>query len=311
MRVTTNTFPSVLVDQLSTLAQRQNKLQSQAATGQRVITADDDPTAMRRILDLQSEAVSTGQFKNNIQRLREGSNTGYEVISALKSLSDRAGELATFADGTKSRDQLGTYAAEIDQILRQAVQLSNTQHRGDYLFAGTRGDVRPFELTTDADGSVTGVTYQGNNSLAESEIAEGVTLSTMTAGANDTGVGHRGLITDSRSGADFFSHLISLRDNLLAGDTEAIATTDRANLERDEENFIFHFGSVGAIQARLDAAESISNSRLQSLETMVSKEADADLAQTLLRLSETQNAYQAALQSGATILGQSLLDYLR
>ena len=46
------------------------------------------------------------------------------------------------------------------------------------------------------------------------------------------------------------------------------------------------------------------------LETRVSKEADADLPQTLVRLSQTQNAYQVALQSGARLLSTSLLDYL-
>ena len=102
-----------------------------------------------------------------------------------------------------------------------------------------------------------------------------------------------------------------LRDHLKAGDIAAINSTDLAALGRDEDNFLVHFGSVGAVQARLEAAESISRTRTQSVENLVSSEADADLAQTLVRLSETQNAYQAALQSGGTILTQSLLDYLR
>jgi len=37
---------------------------------------------------------------------------------------------------------------------------------------------------------------------------------------------------------------------------------------------------------------------------------DADLAQTLVRLNQTQTAYQAAMQSGAQLLQSSLLDYL-
>jgi hypothetical protein len=35
------------------------------------------------------------------------------------------------------------------------------------------------------------------------------------------------------------------------------------------------------------------------------------LPETLVRLSQTQNAYQVALQSGARLLSSSLLDYLR
>ncbi|HKX61206.1 MAG TPA: hypothetical protein VJS65_05170 [Verrucomicrobiae bacterium] len=54
MRVTANTFPNALLNQLSSLGQRQNKLQSQAATGQIVSLPEDDPVAMRRILDMDT-----------------------------------------------------------------------------------------------------------------------------------------------------------------------------------------------------------------------------------------------------------------
>ena len=42
----------------------------------------------------------------------------------------------------------------------------------------------------------------------------------------------------------------------------------------------------------------------------MSKEVDADLAKTLVKLNEIQTAYLAALKSGSTIMNQSLLDYV-
>lgn len=311
MRVTSNTFPNLLAGQLEQLSQRQNRLQNQAATGQRIQLPEDDPTAMRRILDLQTESVNINQYRENIRRLREHSQVGYEVIRSLKVLVDRAGEVATGVDDLDGADQLNAYAIEVEQMLQQGLQFINTQHRGDYLFAGTRNNQPPYTFVTDANGDVVSVAYQGNDQLASAEIAENVEISTMTLGENNAGAGPRGLVTDSRAGADFFNHLIALRDHLRAGDVAAVTSTDLAALGRDEDNFLVHFGSVGAIQARLDAAESISRKRTQSVESLVSKEADADLSQTLVRLSQTQNAYQAALQSGGTILNQSLLDYIR
>ena len=38
---------------------------------------------------------------------------------------------------------------------------------------------------------------------------------------------------------------------------------------------------------------------------------NARLAQTIVRLNQTQTAYQAALQSAGRIMSSSLLDYLR
>jgi flagellar hook-associated protein 3 FlgL len=311
MRVTANTFPNSLVDQLNQLALRQNRLQNQATTGQRIQSPEDDPAAMRRVLDLQTESKSLDQYRNNMATLGDQANTSFVSIKALKRISDRASEITVLADGTKSPAELKVYSAQITQLIQEAVQLTNSRYRGDYLFGGTKSDQPPFVSTMNASGQVTAVTYQGNSSVAESEIAPGVTLSAETPGANTSGSGPHGLITDNRTGADLFNHLISLQNNLLAGDTAAISTTDHPQLALDEENFIIHLSTNGAVQARLEASATIATMRGDSLEAFVSKEADADLAQTLVRLNETQNAYKVALQSGGSILQLSLMDYLR
>lgn len=311
MRVTANTFPNSLVNQLNDLAVRQNRLQNQAATGQRIQSPEDDPAGMRRVLDLQSEARSVGQYRRNIASLREHAQSTYEIMRGLKQVSDRAGELAILADGTKSPADLRNYATEITELIKRAAQLANTQFRGDYLLGGTRNNQPPFVSTQNASGQVTAVTYQGNQSVAENEIAEGVIVSAQSPGANASGSGSRGLITDSRFGADFFNHLISLQNHLLAADTASIAGTDRPSLAADEENLLVQVSGNGVLQARLEATEAIAAQRAGSLEVMVSREVDVDLSEVLVRLNQTQTAYQAALQSGAKLLNTSLLDYLR
>ena len=311
MRVTANTFPNSLLNQLSSLSQRQNKLQNQAATGQRVQLPEDDPVAMRRILDMQAEGKAVGQYQRNIARHQELATDSFNAMKAIKKVSDRARELSVSADGLKSPAELNLYAKEVTELIKTAVQTANSKNRGDYLFAGTLTDQPPFVLATDANGNVTSVTCQGNTTLAESEIGAGSTISTQAIGENGSGAGPRGLVTDSRVGADLFNHLISLQNNLLAGNTAAIDATDRGNLARDEENLLYHIGTNGAVQSRLEATAAIMKQRTDTLETQVSSEADADLSQTLVRLNQTQTAYQAALQSAGKILNSSLLDYIR
>ncbi|MCC6820279.1 MAG: flagellin [Verrucomicrobia subdivision 3 bacterium] len=311
MRVATNSFADSLVNQLGRLSVRQQQLQTQAATGQRIQSPSDDPVALRRVLDLQAESSTVGQYERNIARQQELAEATYSGIKSIKTVSDRASEIATLADGLSSPQELQAYAAEINQLIKQAAQVMNTTNRGDSLFGGTRLDQPAFIVATDANDRVTSVTFQGNASLSEVEIAQGSTITAQAVGANTSGSGPRGLITDSRSGADLFAHLISLQNNLLAGDTAAIAATDSGNLRNDEDNILFHVSSNGATQARLEAANAMAGDRTLSLEKSVSAEADADIAQTLVKLSQTQTAYQAALQSGATILKVSLLDYLR
>jgi len=310
MRVSANSFSDTLITQLSNLAVRQQRLQSQAATGQRVRLPEDDPVALRRVLDLQSEFSSNGQYTKNIARQLELAQASYTGIKTLKTISDRASEIATQADGLKSPQELQFYAKEISESIKQAVQLLNATNRGDAIFGGTVTDQPPYAMTLDANGNVTAVTYQGNTAQAETEIAQGVMITPQAIGENNSGTGPRGLVTDSRSGADLLNHLISLQNNLLAGNTAQIAATDRGNLAKDEDNLLYHISANGAIQARLETTQSLNGERGLAIEGQVSKEVDADLAQTLVKLNQTQTAYQAALQSGARALNLSLLDYL-
>ncbi len=311
MRVTGNTFTDSLVSQLNVLTARQYRLQNQAATGQRIHAPEDDPAGLQRALELRAQNKNLAQYQDNIAYLQGRATAAHNSLRAVQKISDRAGELATMVDDTRSPEELRTYAAEVTQLIQQAVQLMNNKHREQFLFGGTDSGQPPFTVSTDADGNVTAVAYHGNTTVAEAEIDAGATVSVDVPGVNNSGTGPRGLVSDSRSGADFFNHLISLQNHLLAGDVDAVAATDRPALQKDEDNFILQLGSNGAIQTRLETAASLADQRALTLQEMTSKETDADLAQTIVELNQAQTAYQAALQSGASIMQLSLMNYLR
>jgi hypothetical protein len=97
----------------------------------------------------------------------------------------------------------------------------------------------------DASGNVAGVTYQGNESVPVAEIAAGAPVSVQVPGANTSGSGPTGLITNSRNGADFFNHLIALQNHLLAGNTTAISSQDTPALAKDEDNITSQIANNG------------------------------------------------------------------
>ena len=53
------------------------------------------------------------------------------------------------------------------------------------------------------------------------------------------------------------------------------------------------------------------NNQEFALTGMISREGDADIAETIVGLNEVQYAYQTALQSRAKMMDRSLMDYLR
>jgi len=208
--------------------------------------------------------------------------------------------------------QLQAYAGEITQLIQQAAQLMNSKDGSQYVFGGTASTQPPFTVSTDANGNVTAVAYQGNTSVAQSEIAQNTTMTVDAPGENNSGAGPRGVVSDSRYGADLFNHLISLQNNLQSGNTDAITSTDANNLSKDDDNIIWQVANNGAAQTRLQAAASFASTRQSGLQQALSNVAGADLTQTLEQMSQAQNAYQIALQTSSQILQlqQSVLNSL-
>ncbi|MFZ4817998.1 MAG: hypothetical protein ACOYLU_05045 [Limisphaerales bacterium] len=309
IRVTSGAYADRLISNLGSITARQARYQAQISTGQRVTLPEDDPGAVRRALDLEGERGRVGQFGRNITRLKETATSTNTVMRSLSKIATRAGELAIKANSIRSADDRKAYAAEVTQMIHQAVSSANTNLRGESVMAGTLNDQPAYTLTAGTDGRVQSVTYNGNQDTASLDIAEGQELSASVVGSNATGSGPAGLIEDPRAGADLFNHLIQLQDQLLAG--TAVTTPTTVGLQADADNLLRHIAANGVVQGRLEAGSAMVSDRLLSLEGQISGETDADLAKALVRLNETQVSYQAALQTGGKILTMSLMDYLR
>jgi len=312
MRIAGTSYTDSLVNQLNFLSSKQYQLEDQISTGQRIQQPADDPAGMAQALSLQADSSRFSQYAQYISSLQTTANTAYDALQQLKTVSDRAGEIATLTDGTKTPAQLQAYAAEINQLIQHAIDLANGKEGDHYVFSGTENDKPPFVATTDANGNVTAVSYQGNTGVAQTEIAEGTTLTADVPGANTTGSGPRGLLADSRYGADFFNHLISLQKDLASGNTTAIAKVDQPALAKDEDNLIYHISNNGVTQSRLDAAATIASTLQGSLQQSLTKVAGVDMTKTITDLSQAQSTYQAALASSSVLLQmqQAVLNYL-
>lgn len=298
MRIPNNLFSERLTSQLQSLSSKQSKLQEQAATGQRITNPSDDPQAVTRVLQIQSEKQQVSQFHRNNQHATQISEVSFSALDQIKNVAVRSSELATLGNGITSPQAYQAYAAEANQQLEQALQLSNARSGGDYLLGGTKTDAPPVSATRDSAGKITAISYNGAATGAEFKIAEGGTISPFTTG------------TENQQVADFLNQLVSLRDGLQSANPTTIQAL-RPNIEASEDLLLNTLSGIGAKQTRLVAESSQNETRFSHLEKEIATATDADLAQVVVKLTQAQTAYQAALQSGAQILNTSLLDYLR
>ncbi len=310
MRVASNSFSNNLINHLQTLMKRQSTLQTQISSGQRIQNASDDPVAAQRVLSLRDDSVANLQYQNNVQTDQDFAQSTQGGLQALQKIVSRVQDIAVSADDLASKDNLHSYGVEVSQLLQQAVQIANTQFRGEYIFSGTKSDTPAVSSTLDANGLVQSVNFTGNSSEAQSEVAPGLMLSARVPAANDSGSGATGVFADSRSGADLFNHLITLQNQLLSGDSAGIKNQTVGDLKKDEDNVLYHVADNGALQSRLDTVLSSSKNEKLALDSDMSNYADTNVTDAVVRLSQQQTAYQATLQSAASVMNLSLLTYL-
>ena len=290
-----------VVNRLNRLNRKQNQLNEQIATGQRITMASEDPQAASRVMRLRSEKMAAQQYAKNTNVALGISQATYAAVDRLRQLSDRAGELAAASNSDNvSPQERQAYAVEVDQLIQAAMEAGNTKFQGEYLFNGVNTDTdlngspQPFVL---ALGTPDSVTHQEATDGAEIQISD--TLS----------IAPRLKEVDNQKISTFINNLVSLRDGLNTSSTSSITAARKALLASENE-IVGVLANNASIQARLESVASQSASRFNDIEALISRDADVDQAQAMVNLTRQQTAYQAAMQAGAQVLKMSLLDYI-
>ena len=303
MRVTSSTFPDSLLRHLQRTTNEMNRLSEQSATGQRISNLSDDSAAANRILDMQEEKGKIAQFNRNASRAENINNTTIAQLNNFIDISDRVSEIATLANDTKGEEGLRAYAEEIDELIEHALQSANARFSGEYIFGGVASGSEPFAANKDADGKIVvgagaAITYVGAEDGPEFHLSESGKIAPFTTG--DT----------NRQFGDFINRMVTLRDAMQSGTPNAVTDSIRGDLEESEDELIFSLSRQGSIQMRIQFDTDLNAQRFTDLENNISAEADIDLAQTVVQLTQVQTAYQASLQSAGNVLNSSLLQYI-
>ncbi|HKB91218.1 MAG TPA: flagellin [Opitutaceae bacterium] len=298
MRIATQSITSGIISQLQDLSSRQTQLQGQVSTGQRITQAEDDPAAMGRVLTIQNQRNQIQQYKNNADQAMQVSQATYAGLQSIKKLSDRAGELATLGASVQSSSSYQAYATEINQLIEQGLQTANTQQGANYIYGGTATSAAPFSATRDVAGNITAVTYNGSTAGTSIPLSSTSNISPGTDG------------TTNQQLSGFLNNLVSLRNALQSGNSSTVSGVQTA-LHTSEDNIVNTMSEQGAVQLRIQVSQDQLTNDYTNLQKLISNDTDADMSTTLVQLNQSQTAYQAALQSSASIMKVSLLDYIK
>ena len=149
------------------------RLQEQASTGSRLNRASDDPSTAYRVLGLNAQNSSLGNYIDNLSDVIQTLETSSSIIeNMISQFSETRKSLTQISSGIYDDQGRQIIAEGIDDILEQVILLANTKQGGQYLFGGSNTRSAPYAVQR-VNGEIISVTYQGSSENREIEVAPG------------------------------------------------------------------------------------------------------------------------------------------
>jgi flagellar hook-associated protein 3 FlgL len=245
MRISTSSIynqQSTAIDNLE--AQYQIEGES-LSTGKQLNAPSDDPTQIGEDLGVHTTIAVENQQATNIQAATAQLTATDSALANLTSVVQSAQQLATRgASDLLSQSERGDIGAQVDQLLQQAIAISNTQYGGTYVFGGSIQSSQPPVTTTGSP--VSAVLFNGNEQEQTPMTFNGQTFSlspTLQQAFN----------FDSTNGSpSVFGTLINLRDTLTSG----TVTDESAQSINHSGDVIYGAASPAAVRTTLGTTPS-------------------------------------------------------
>ncbi|UWX04706.1 flagellar hook-associated protein FlgL [Pseudoxanthomonas sp. NC8] len=178
-RISTGMMFSQSLSNMLVRQKQMNALQEQLATGQKLVSAKDDPVAAGTAVGLDRTLAELERFGKNANTVANRLGLQENILLWPGDYMIRVNELAVQAnnDSLSAADRQAL-AAELRSIRDGMFSVANsTDGAGRYLFGGSADDVAPFSRTA------AGVVYNGDQTQRRIEIAPETFVADATPGS--------------------------------------------------------------------------------------------------------------------------------
>jgi flagellar hook-associated protein 3 FlgL len=303
MRITLGMMTSSLLTSLTLNSERLLEAENVASSGKRIFRPSDDVPGVGRSLSLRSTLAELDQFERNSgvadSELSVASSALDKAVTALQSVRSLAVQAASAATTPEARAAI---VAQLDSLSGELAAVANSQHVGKYIFSGSRSD-RP-AVVANPGGSPPYV-YQGDSSQFTIQVSPGQYVT-----ANVTGDAVFNMNGSVAGAPDVFTMIRDLEAKVTAGDVAGISD-ELTQIDANLNNVVAIRSQIGGRIKRLESNSGSLADLKVSVQDLLSKTEDADLADAVLELQMRQNVYQAAIAAAGKVLQLSLVDYIQ
>ena len=300
-RITQESLNRTTLSNINLNYKKMQAIQEKLSSGKQINRPSDDPSGTRKVLGLRAEEIQVQQFLDNTETAKEQINYTSNTLESIQELFSKIKDLAIQAgNDTLGQSDRNIIANELDELLESVLQNANTDNNGRYIFSGTKTLTSAFTATRDSNGNILSVSYNGNNEEIKYQIGPDTFIQVNLPGGK--------LFQDNKA----FSTLISLRDALKASTFDSTAFSNLRNTFDTATNALStEITKFGAKANRLEmTTNSLENSQT-ALKELISYTEDADVASLIVDLQHQENVLQSSLKTGAMVIQQTLLDFLR
>jgi len=290
--------PNVTADLLASLAnaqEEQNKAMLQMASGRRVNTPSDDPSAAAILVQNQAQSSQADQFLRSADSVQAQLQTTDSTLNSVVLALQRAISLGVQgANGTLSDANRASVVGELNGIQDQLIGLANLSFQGQFVFAGTATQAQPFVVDATQPS---GVRYDGNAGTNSVAVGDGVSMQVNVPGSQ----------IFAAPGSDMFQAVHDLITVLQSNTGIDTAVTGvRAAFDHVTAQRVFYGNAMNQLQSQ----QTYLNNDKLLLSQQENAVGGADLAAATTNLLSAQNARSAALAAAGKISQLSLFDYL-
>jgi flagellar hook-associated protein 3 FlgL len=269
------------------------------STGKRIEKLSDDPVGAAYSIRYSTDIVKENQYLSNIEASDEILTATETALSSANEVIGRIRDLTVQAAGAASSEtSRQSIQVEMEQLKEELINLGNTTYNGRYIFSGYKTDKEL--LDTNGKYAITVEDIEKINY----QVSENNIMQVNTLGTEIFGLGKEG------DKPKIIADIDKLINAVSSGNSEEISKS-LADLDDAQDKILAGMTEIGGKMNRLELAKSRVTNNVTYLEEAKSLNDDVDAAEAVTNLYMEKATYSAALQIGATVIQQSLLDFLR
>ncbi|HEY1184757.1 MAG TPA: flagellin [Bryobacteraceae bacterium] len=290
---------------VNTVEQQITAATQHITSGLKVSTAADDPAQIDDLLQLRADQQLDKQVASNLTMANSVASAADTAIGGAVQVVDTAIQIATQAANSLTGENTdSSLALQVQGLLSQMVNYSQTQVQGQYIFSGDQPESPYYQLDLAApqgvDQLLTAGATQQIQDPAGGSFAVSQTAQTIFGNQNADG---------TPAGDNVFAALNNLNNALQSNSTAGVKSALN-NLQQASTRLNDMQSFYGVVEDRIQSATTYSSSRDTELETQIGSIQDADVTSDAMLLSQANTQLQAAFQAEAQIPKSTLFNYL-